>query len=256
MPAPSNPTPAPLTAAELDELDRLHREATPGPWSTAEQGGGLSWAVDCIEGDDTRVCLHDGYRDGFEVYADAALIAAARNALPALLALARKGLEAKASYERGYEAALKDRVLDVVRVERERDAAIAERDVLYDATRLSVIGMDVVRAAARMAADKDARVLLKANIEASDKLAAALAEVERLRGRLEKALLAIRLGFHTERFVVGDEGVTRYSCCGREYVCANPFVNDHEKNCKAIQLAIAVEAQAAQDGAARKGGEA
>jgi len=77
--------PAPLSAKTLAELRRLEAEATPGPWEWV--GDGLyghepdDWVLYLRWVEDNRVALHRSDHD-------AALIAALRNAAPALLARA------------------------------------------------------------------------------------------------------------------------------------------------------------------------
>jgi hypothetical protein len=73
----------PLTPEERAELERLHREATPGPWEATDfsEDGGMVWAAgERINHERTmnRVAV-------IERQEDATLIAAARNALPRLL---------------------------------------------------------------------------------------------------------------------------------------------------------------------------
>ena len=81
---------------DLEELERLEREATPGKWQdgTATCCPDMGW-VDGPRGKG-RVCpTHEGGKRTHTLdAADAALIAAARNALPALLARVRE-LEAE-----------------------------------------------------------------------------------------------------------------------------------------------------------------
>lgn len=99
-----------LTSEELDELERLSAEAFKAPWTYTrfqvecegdENGDDCGGLHDCIQVD-----AHDEYPDGqcicqqnivtpgLERFAEknGALIAAMRNHLPALLALARKGM--------------------------------------------------------------------------------------------------------------------------------------------------------------------
>lgn len=83
-----------MTDSDLDELERLHAAATPGKWLHRDKlddgspacdvlaiGPGYSWSI---------VCSANGnVSDVFEPQ-DAALIAGAANALPALIAAARE----------------------------------------------------------------------------------------------------------------------------------------------------------------------
>ncbi len=69
-----------MTTAELDELERLEREATPGPWYCTEH------VVETLNG---RVA------ENLKTSHDTTLIAAARNALPTLIAAARENAALK-----------------------------------------------------------------------------------------------------------------------------------------------------------------
>lgn len=78
----------------LDELKRLERDATPEPWETTTWDGLLFVAsVQQLQG--TYVCELGMGSDGAQ--RDAALIAAARNALPALLRVAGIAQEVRAA---------------------------------------------------------------------------------------------------------------------------------------------------------------
>lgn len=171
------------------------------------------------------------------------LIAAALNALPSLLA-ALDAAEARADRAEGDQRALSD-------IAERAQAHTANLEGLVKDIIAEAGGSCVMPAPIEYARERayDAIHKLQDDKEAAESALAALrAEAEGLRARLELALLAIRLGFHAERFVVGDDGVTRYSCCGREYVCPDPFVNDHAKDCKPIQFATAAEAAAKKEG--------
>lgn len=77
---------------DLDELERLHEAATPGDWQGNEVTAGKHKGS-FVEADSEGVILDCyGPRGG----ANADLIAAMRNALPQLIALARSASEAKA----------------------------------------------------------------------------------------------------------------------------------------------------------------
>lgn len=84
---------------DLDELERLEREATPGPWETT---------ADPLSGVPAFVKT-PGELIAADAPADAALIVAARNALPALLVELRalrevaKVAEAHLNERRGYQ---------------------------------------------------------------------------------------------------------------------------------------------------------
>jgi hypothetical protein len=99
----------PMGVEELDELERLEREATPGRWHTLEERG-TPWDIEderglqvaqaqqqqSVRNDPTQASRH----------ANAKLIAAMRNALPRLLALARSAITAEAAgREKGLEEA-------------------------------------------------------------------------------------------------------------------------------------------------------
>ena len=76
---------------DLAELRRLHEAATPGPWEQSIAG---------IEGDNYVAGTGPWHRVTFNESAsmyDATLIAAARNALPALLAVVEAALELRAA---------------------------------------------------------------------------------------------------------------------------------------------------------------
>lgn len=76
-----------LTAEEREELERLEKAATPGPWAPAAHGSPQErwWTVAKSEGMPRQVAR---ITSSFEH--DARLIAAMRNALPALLSAARR----------------------------------------------------------------------------------------------------------------------------------------------------------------------
>lgn len=87
-----------MTAAELDELERLANAATPGPWKefTANKGSDLSETF--VHGPDKRWLARD-----FEPF-NARFVAAAREAVPMLLAELRSlrfvRVEADAAWKR------------------------------------------------------------------------------------------------------------------------------------------------------------
>lgn len=83
----------------LDELEALEKKATPGPW----RWGFADFSVQlCCEGivtgeeDETGqiVCCDNGRGSGDMSEEDSRFVIAARNALPTLLRLARRGLAA------------------------------------------------------------------------------------------------------------------------------------------------------------------
>ena len=87
-----------ITPHELDELERLDREATAGPWSVAgfdserslvgvNGPSGYCPEIGPIHG---QLTIHGNDQDGI-------LIAEVRNALPALIAAARRAIELEAT---------------------------------------------------------------------------------------------------------------------------------------------------------------
>lgn len=104
-----------MSTAELDELERLADDATPGPWKefTANKGSDLSETF--VHGPDKRWLARD-----FEPF-NARFVAAAREAVPALIAEVRR-LQAG---EKRAEYAI-ERSDYAVAVERERAAKKAE----------------------------------------------------------------------------------------------------------------------------------
>jgi hypothetical protein len=71
----------------LEELERLLKAGTPGPWTAYKPGDGACWIID-PDGDSLWI---DPDREPNTIsYQDAALIVAAINALPALLESARR----------------------------------------------------------------------------------------------------------------------------------------------------------------------
>jgi type III secretion system FlhB-like substrate exporter len=81
--------PSDLTAA-LEALERMEKAATPGPWLHRYFLGRADWPVVIAEGTGHIA----GNIDGEISDADAALIAAARNSLPMLIALGKLAIEA------------------------------------------------------------------------------------------------------------------------------------------------------------------
>lgn len=99
-----------LAAATLLELERLEREATSAPWSCCHNGdcpcrmiwskpSGVVVAVGIAAADEDYTC-GEGITDPTMLRANAALIAALRNAAPDLLAAARERDELRAENER------------------------------------------------------------------------------------------------------------------------------------------------------------
>lgn len=85
---------APLTLTDLDELDRLEREGTGGPWRL---GDGNTRDVAGIDVEHEKLGIE--IWNSLDAATDAALIVTARNRLPQLLALARIGVLAVAENE-------------------------------------------------------------------------------------------------------------------------------------------------------------
>lgn len=116
-----------VTEEQLAELERLEREATPGPWSTCKMmpSDGHDEAVAVLDADGFRandVC--DCYGDSrVEREANARVIVAARNALPALVAEVRRLREENAMRDQRDEA-------------RELVRRYVEGDCLYEVQRL------------------------------------------------------------------------------------------------------------------------
>lgn len=98
-----------MTPEAIEELRRLEREASPGPWKWESESGRIPQGSYLGE---TLITLGDRYEN---CDADCVLLAAARNALPALLDAATL-LES----ERTIRLALEDAL---GKAERERDEA-------------------------------------------------------------------------------------------------------------------------------------
>lgn len=102
---------------DLDELERLHREATPGEWrhGSVEKGAVFVFYAEALGGYERVLFRANG---AFDYSADLALACAAVNALPALLQAARRA--ATMTSADGVISSLKA-TLESLR--RERDAA-------------------------------------------------------------------------------------------------------------------------------------
>lgn len=74
-----------LTDEELEELERMEREATPGPWGYAGDG-----FTDDVFADAECVASLRVHQNGDRTAANARFFAASRNALPSLLAEVRE----------------------------------------------------------------------------------------------------------------------------------------------------------------------
>lgn len=124
----------PLTAAELDELERLEAAATPGEWQRLLSERTIYSVADPDDWDPIAT----------DVYAtDAALIAAARNALPTLLAMARNyvfEMTHQSNVEKINEKCISD--IDRVCAERDRYLAALKAEAL---TRAQVAANRAVR---------------------------------------------------------------------------------------------------------------
>ena len=77
-----------MTPAELDELDRLASEATPGLWVPKRDGRSL-WEINALTEDMAENLICTACDEG-----EAAFIAASRTAIPALVAEVRRLREA------------------------------------------------------------------------------------------------------------------------------------------------------------------
>ncbi len=111
-----------LSPERIAELERLLAEATPGPWVAdfeSEDDGSGVWNIDGPGG--SNVVTTGGYdgwfKGGVEEAADAALIVAAVDALPALLAELNRAW-----------AAVKDEAAQTCAALEERAALLAERE--------------------------------------------------------------------------------------------------------------------------------
>ncbi|MFN9086729.1 MAG: hypothetical protein ACK5W7_04295 [Gemmatimonadaceae bacterium] len=86
-----------MTNDELTTLEALANAATPGPW--VEDG------FDCVRAPDFRILYDNSCRDDDNGARNAAFIAAARDAVPALVAEVRRLKEAyESAYQRGFDA--------------------------------------------------------------------------------------------------------------------------------------------------------
>ena len=89
---------------DLDELQRLHEAATPGTWEAREHLVLLPlWNRKYPDGQ-LRICPSLTYEHQSVEKPNAALIAAARNALPALLRLARRARQVLGAAELAADA--------------------------------------------------------------------------------------------------------------------------------------------------------
>src|SRR5687768_15286619 len=87
-----------MTGERLAELERLCEAATPGPWYAPEQLGGHVWGDRALGQQSNEILYHHKVADctyhadgGFEQRGqNAAFIAAARTALPELIAEVRR----------------------------------------------------------------------------------------------------------------------------------------------------------------------
>jgi hypothetical protein len=132
------------TAAELDELERLEREATPGQWDSdthgafGDNGESLSYEVSSpthllFTTDNSTVGALEYEPDEDSVYyfnreqrANAELIARLRNAAPSLIAMGRRCLSAEAELVKAVEY----RGHEAEAFAKARDNMYAERDQL------------------------------------------------------------------------------------------------------------------------------
>jgi hypothetical protein len=91
----------PLTLSDLDRLEKLHSEATPGEWwASSGEWLGLAYGVISAHG-----CVASCHEPNYCIdKSNSAVIAAAHNVLPALLSLAREALLARDAAEAAYSA--------------------------------------------------------------------------------------------------------------------------------------------------------
>lgn len=104
-----------MTPDELDELERLEKAATKGPWTKRYADRVV------LEGDydGSLSVAHFYHEDGMACESNAALVASLRNAFPALLQLARIGAAAVEYYEaliRGTDP----NIIQVMKLEQDR----------------------------------------------------------------------------------------------------------------------------------------
>lgn len=235
-----------LTAADLDRLAALH-EAAAGKAYTfrkqlSEDGRRDLWAI-----------------DGAAFASDAEVMCAARNALPSLLALARRGLEAErfpahcAFCGARSEATPRAAAEHIATCDKHPLKAAVEENALLRAEIARGLGTrcDAPDCALQPLVGLcwDHAVTPEAPFAAGEsKLAAALAEVERLRGRLERATnFSWRNG---AVWVVRPEDSTLWCAYEEDGSCGAALIGKYDSLDAAWSAA---EAQAGQ--AAKQGGE-
>ena len=96
-----------VTPETLAELRRLLEEATPGPWHAWDRGIGYEVHTEVEHNPIHCVSLNSEFRETFRG-PDARLIAAAVNALPALLDAAAERDALAAAWDEGHQAGHKD----------------------------------------------------------------------------------------------------------------------------------------------------
>lgn len=84
----------PQEPIDLDELQKLHEQATPGPWESVMETLGAVWGPD---GDKVAQAEGNLALGGHE-YQNASCIAASRNALPAIISSIRIAVEELKAY--------------------------------------------------------------------------------------------------------------------------------------------------------------
>lgn len=104
-----------MSELDLDELERLEKAATPGPWASEGYGGFYTEHPDHQKADNGSGwrgasnslghCADGEYVDNINATNDAELIVAFRNSAPALISLAREALEMRARMDVVREAA-------------------------------------------------------------------------------------------------------------------------------------------------------
>jgi hypothetical protein len=101
----------PIPASVLDEIERLEKAATSGPWEKAPEGSYPSDEAAKVLGPQKHNRAGHPvryYAAQFPSEEDAALIVAMRNALPELIRLARIGMKAEGSGWKTIDSAPKD----------------------------------------------------------------------------------------------------------------------------------------------------
>lgn len=187
-----------MNQTEIDELRRLHEAATPGPWEAATLSPkGLIPAIIQRDQDDWLPVAYfaDEHGDGeaVDMEENRALIVAARNAIPRLLAALD---EARAERSEARSLLLNgiqtngDSLAFLEHVRREHAAVVAERDALK----------------AKLAGADDERDAYGADIHSVlEKSVGLVAERDALRAERDKANLRERNIFASLRMALGED---------------------------------------------------